>query len=89
MVKNTRIMFLRAPKHFKVGKQFISQNFSVCTKQITLKNIQVTPLGLISYKKLFNLCYLFNKNVLPELHLTRITCIFLLRITVKWLVFYL
>lgn len=74
--KKSSIMFLRAPKHFKVGKQFIF-NYSLISKKVLKINIKnIYYLIHLNPKSLFSLLSIFNKNTLPEVQTTRITTVF-------------
>lgn len=72
--KNTRLMFLRAPKHFKTGKQFI--NYFKNTKQLIYKNYVLNTKNFIflSSQQLYNLYTLFIlKSNLPEFKINKVT----------------
>lgn len=75
-------MFLRAPKHFKVGKQFIFNRYTtICSVYTVWVKNTYTFVGYNSVKLFKLLNSLFIKNLLPELKINKITVKF--KISVK------
>lgn len=75
------VMFLRSPKHFKRGKQFLSLYTSYIVKSMSFTNIATFNIVFLSSKSLYNLFYfLYLKSCLPEQNLKKITIKFNIKI---------
>lgn len=68
------VMFLRSPKHFKRGKQFLSKYTSYIFKSIELVGVNTSNIPFLPHKYLYNLLlYLYLKANLPEQNLKKVS----------------
>jgi hypothetical protein len=82
--KQSTLMFLRAPKHFKAGKQFI--RYFKNTKKITHHPFSLNTKSFIflSSKQLYSLYFTYIlKNSLPEFKINRVTYKFKLVVSLQ------
>jgi hypothetical protein len=66
-------MFLRAPKHFKVGKQFITKYQLNYHKALSLSVTNTSLLLQANPLALYNMGVNFDKNTTPGLTITKVT----------------
>lgn len=72
-IKKSKLMFLRAPKHFKVGKQFLVNQQRIQIKKFNIKNIDYRLIILLKSFNLHNFYINFDKEIIPEAIITKIT----------------
>ena len=75
-IKKTKqsVMFLRSPKHFKRGKQFLFHYSSYVIKTININNINTTRLICLPHKQLSNIIfYSYLKSSIPKQSVKKIS----------------